>query len=305
MTAILLAGRTGQVGWELERALAGVGCVVATGRGQLDLTDPDSIRAAIRQAKPDIIVSAAGYTNVDEAEGEPELAMRVNGVAPGIMAEEAKRLGALLVHYSTEYVYDGTLGRPYTEEDAPNPVNVYGRTKLAGDRAIQATGCAHLILRTSWVYGARGRNFVLTILKLAREKAELPVVADQTGSPTWARKLAEGTASLLSQLEAARANSGIFHFAAAGHATRYEFAHAVVGKMRQLTGQAAGWAEVQPIRSAQYPLPAARPHGLVTSKDKLARLFGLAMPDWRDELAAFLAELAANPEWKSRLLAGT
>ena len=303
MSRILLTGRTGQVGWELERTLTGVGSVIATGRAQIDLADPDSIRAAIRQARPEIIVSAAGYTNVDEVEGDPDLAMKVNGVAPGIMAEEAKRIGALLVHYSTEYVYDGTLGRPYTEDDAPNPLNVYGRTKLAGDRAIQATGCAHLILRTSWVYGARGRNFVLTILKLAREKSRLPVVDDQTGSPTWARKLAEATASLLSRLDVACANSGVYHLAAAGHATRCEFARAIVGRMGELTGP-AGWADVMPIKSAQYPLPAARPHGLVTSKDKLALAFGLAMPDWRDELDAFLAELVANPEWKRRLLAG-
>ena len=305
MTGILLTGRTGQVGWELERALAGIGSVIATDRRQLDLTKPDSIRAAIRQARPDVIVSAAGYTNVDQAEGEPELAMQINGVAPGILAEEAKRLGALLVHYSTEYVYDGTLGRPYREEDEPHPLNVYGRTKLAGDRAIQASGCAHLILRTSWVYGARGRNFVLTILKLAREKARLPVVEDQTGSPSWARKIAEATATLLSQPDIARANSGIFHIAAAGHATRYEFACAIVETMRKFTGQADGWAEVQPIRSAQYPLPAARPHGLVTSKDKLLRVFGLALPDWRDELEEFLAEVVSNAEWKIRLSAGT
>lgn len=303
MTAILLTGRTGQVGWELERALAGVGTVIATGRRELNLADPGSIRSVIRQARPDIIVSAAGYTNVDEAEGEPDLAMKVNGVAPGIMAEEAKRIGALLVHYSTEYVYDGTLGRPYTEEDEPNPLNVYGRTKLAGDRAIQASGCAHLILRTSWVYGARGRNFVLTILKLAREKAQLSVVDDQCGSPSWARRLAEATASVLSQLDTARANSGIFHLAAAGHATRYEFATAIVGAMREMSGQVGGWARVEPIRSTQYPLPAARPLGLVTNKGKLAQVFGLAMPDWRDEIRAFLVELAAHPEWKRRLVA--
>ena len=167
----------------------------------MDLADPDSIRRAIRDARPEIIVNAAAYTKVDKAESEPDLAMQVNGVAPGIMAEEAKRLGAILVHYSTDYVFDGELDRPYVEDDPPNPVNAYGKTKLAGERAIEAVGGRHLILRTSWVYSARGSNFVLTVLRLAREKPELAMVDDQTGSPTWARALAEATAELLRRKE--------------------------------------------------------------------------------------------------------
>ena len=194
---ILLTGRNGQVGWELERALAPLGEVVATDRSTLDLADPDAIRRVVREVKPEIIVNAAAYTAVDKAESEPELAMRINGFAPGVLAEEAKRLGALLVHYSTDYVFDGEKATPYVEEDEPNPINVYGRTKLAGERAIQASGCRHLILRTSWVYGARGKNFLLAILRKARDAQELRVVADQVGAPTSVELVARSTLAAL------------------------------------------------------------------------------------------------------------
>ena len=184
---ILLTGKNGQVGWELQRTLAPLGEVVAVDRQALDLANPDAIRALIREVKPALIVNPAAYTAVDKAESEPELAMAVNGIAPGIMAEEAKRLGAAMIHYSTDYVFDGTQTSPYTEKDRPNPGNVYGKTKLAGEQAIQAVGVPHLILRTSWVYGSRGRNFLLTILRLAQERDELKIVDDQIGAPTSSR----------------------------------------------------------------------------------------------------------------------
>jgi dTDP-4-dehydrorhamnose reductase len=304
MTKILLTGRTGQVGWELARSLAPLGHVVATGREQLDLANPDSIRAAIRETRPDIIVNAAGYTTVDKAEAEPEIAMQVNGIAPGILADEAKRAGALLVHYSTDYVYDGQLDRPYAEDDLANPVNTYGKTKLAGDFAVQAIGGAYLILRTSWVYSARGPNFVLMMLRLARENSELRV-EDQCGSPSWARRLAEGTAELLRRPDRVRGHSGVYHFAAAGHTTRYEFAREIIETTKELTGVQKGWASLIPIPTGEYrKAPAPRPAHIITSKEKIAAVLGLVLADWRDELRAFLAELAAHPEWRSRLAAG-
>src|SRR5262245_60619484 len=180
---ILLTGRTGQVGWELERALPALGDVIATDRETLDLSDPDAIRGVVRDARPEVIVNAAAYTAVDRAESEPELARQINGVAPGVLAEEAKRTGALLVHFSTDYVFDGTKTTPYTEEDRPNPLNVYGRTKLEGERAVAAAGCRYLTLRTSWVYASRGKNFLLAVLRLASTQPELRIVDDQYGAP--------------------------------------------------------------------------------------------------------------------------
>lgn len=292
MTRILVTGKTGQVGWELQSALAPLGTVIALDRSQMDLADAGSIRKAIRGAKPEIIVNAAGYTIVDKAESERDLAMQVNGIAPGVMAEEAKRLGAILIHYSTDYVFDGELRRPYVEDDAPNPVNTYGKTKLAGERAIQAVGGMHLILRTSWAYSARGSNFVLTILRLAREKAELSVVNDQTGSPTWARSLAQATADLLRKRDLIPNHSGVYHLSATGHTPRYEFARAIIRIMKEVSGTPDGWASVKPITSDQYPLPAKRPRNPVTDKDKVQRVFGVEMPHWESQLGAFLSELA-------------
>lgn len=291
---ILVPGKNGQVGWELQAALAPIGTVAALDRGQMDLADADSIRRAIRDAQPGIIVNAAGYTNVDQAESEPGLAMRINGVAPGIMAEEAKRLGAVFIHYSTDYVFDGALNRPYLEDDAPRPVNVYGRTKLAGERAIEAVGGQYLILRASWIYSARGANFVLTILRLAREKPELPVVTDQTGSPTWARALAQATAGLLGRKEAIRHHSGIYHLAAAGHTSRHEFASAIIRAAQEVSGSADGWAQVKAITSDQYPLPAARPRFLVTDREKVKTVFGVEMTHWRAQLHSCLDELGRS-----------
>ena len=292
MTRLLVTGRTGQIGWELLGALAPLGTVIALDRSAMDVASPDSIRRAIRDAKPEIIVNAAAYTHVDRAESEPDLAMKVNGVAPGIMAEEAKRLGAILVHYSTDYVFDGELDRPYVEDDPPNPVNAYGKTKLAGELAVAAVGGHHLILRSSWVYSARGSNFVLTVLRLAREKPELAMVDDQTGSPTWARALAEATAELLRRKDRVLGHSGVYHLAASGRASRYEFANDVIRIMRDVCGEAGGWAKVRPITSGDYPLPARRPRNPVMSQDKVKRILGVEMTHWRDELRSFLVELA-------------
>jgi dTDP-4-dehydrorhamnose reductase len=295
MTTILLTGKTGQVGWELQRTLPPLGNLVACGREEMDHTNPDSIRSVIRSVKPDIIVNAAGYTTVDKAESQVELTMRVNAIAPGIIAEEAKRVGAPLIHYSTDYVYDGTQSRPYSEDDAPNPLNAYGKSKLAGEHAIQAVGGTHLILRTSWIYSARGSNFVLAILRLARERKTLSVVNDQIGSPSWARSLAEATVDLLRDRERVRSHAGIFHLSAEGETSRYEFATAIVRIMKDLSGRSAGWAEITPVGTDQYPpLPARRPLNTATSKERIKRLFRIEMPDWQGQLRSFLSEFAAK-----------
>jgi dTDP-4-dehydrorhamnose reductase len=220
--------------------------------------------------------------------------MRVNGIAPGIMAEEAKRLGAVLVHYSTDYVFDGELDRPYFEDDPPNPVNAYGRSKLAGERAIEAVGGQYLILRTSWVYSARGSNFVLTVLRLARERSELSMVDDQSGSPTWARALAESTAALLRQRDLIGRQSGVYHLAAAGHASRFELANAIIAVMQELSGSAASWATVRPIRTREYPLPARRPRHPIMNQDKAHRVLGVEMKQWQTALRSCLAEIATR-----------
>ncbi len=287
MKTILLTGRTGQVGHELVSALAPLGRVIAVGREQLDLTQPDSIVRCVRNAAPDIIVNAAGYTSVDGAESAPELARQVNATAPGILAEEARRTGALLVHYSTDYVFDGTLHRPYTEDDAPNPINTYGRSKLAGEHLITQAGCAHLILRASWIYSSRGSNFVLSMLKLAREKPELRMVSDQIGSPSWARALAMATRELLDRAGAASDTSGIYHFSAPDTVSRLDFALRIIELARKIALQPDNWARISPTTTAEFPLPAQRPLRAVTSKDKLQRVFGIRMPGWEKQLTDF------------------
>lgn len=290
MTTILLTGKTGQLGRELQLSLAPLGHVIAMDRTQMDLNSPDSIRRTIRDVAPDIIVNAAGYTAVDQAESEPELAMRINAAAPGVMAEEARRLGSLLLHYSTDYVFDGRRTEPYTEADEPNPLNTYGRSKLEGERAITASGCAHLILRASWIYSCRGTNFVLTMLRLARARNELAVVDDQIGSPTWARALAQSTAELLGKVGGADVPTGIYHLSAAGVASRYDTAIKIIEIARQLSGESTGWAAVRPIKSAAYPLPAARPLNAATSKKKVEQVFGIVMADWKNQLRSCLAD---------------
>lgn len=287
LKTILLTGKTGQVGHELATALQPLGRVIAVGREQMDLARPDTIPAAIRECSPDIIVNAAAYTAVDDAEAEPELALRINADAPGIMAEEARSSGALLVHYSTDYVFDGRKNGLYTEADMPNPLNAYGRSKLAGERNIESSGCRHLILRTSWIYAGRGTNFLLTMLKLARQRPELTVVEDQIGSPTWAHSLAASTATAIGVADA-QDKTGIFHLSADGHVSRYAFARGIIDLAKQASGVADGWAEIKPCSTAQFLRPAVRPLNVATSKDKIGLTLGICMPHWQEQLEACL-----------------
>ena len=284
MTRILLIGKIGQVGWELRRTLAPMGQITCVDFPEIDLTSGDSIRRWVRESRPDVVINAAAYTAVDKAESEPDRAMQINGVAPGIMAEEAKKIGALLVHYSTDYVFDGAKTTPYAETDAPNPLGAYGRSKLAGDEAVRATGGAHLIFRLCWVYGARGQNFMLTIMRLARERDRLRVVADQTGCPTWSRMIAEATGQALRQAVVAgdwAALSGTYHLASSGVTSWQGFAQAIVNLM---PAEGKKCSVVEAISTAEYPTPAKRPAYSVLGCDKLERVFGLRLPHWEDSL---------------------
>jgi dTDP-4-dehydrorhamnose reductase len=278
---ILLTGKNGQVGWELARTLPALGEVFATDRSTLDLANVDQIRRVVREVKPDVIVNAAAYTAVDKAEAEREVAMRINGLALGTLADEAKRLGALLVHYSTDYVFDGEKGAPYVEQDQPRPLSVYGETKLAGERAIKASGCRHVILRTSWVYSHRGHNFLLTILRLAREGKPLRVVDDQRGAPTAARDLAAVSTAMLGRKVTPE---GMYHATAAGQTTWHGFASEAL----RLT---MARVSVEAISSADYPFAAKRPRYSVLDCSLLSRSFGLpAIGDWRTRLSALIAD---------------
>jgi dTDP-4-dehydrorhamnose reductase len=273
---ILLTGRNGQVGYELERALTPLGEIYAFDHQQLDLSDPIPIVSRVREVKPDIIVNAAAYTDVDQAEKEVEQATLVNAAGPGFLAAEAKEAGALLVHYSTDYVFDGTKTTPYTEDDTTNPLSVYGRSKLAGEKAIQAAGGRHLILRTSWVYGPRGKNFLLTVLRLAQEREELRVVNDQRGAPTSAVALAAATTDILRRhgLDA----HGLFHLTAAGDTSWFEFTEAIVECARSRLPRTP---RVAPITSAEYPTRAARPRNSVLDCTNARRAFGIELTHWR------------------------
>ena len=289
MKSILVIGKNGQVGSALSEALRPLGHVTAVGRAEMDLTNPDAIRSVIRAAKPDIIVNAAAYTAVDKAESEPELAMQVNAIAPGIMAEEVLRLGALLVHYSTDYVFDGAKPAAYTESDIPSPLNVYGRTKLAGEQAIQATGAAHYILRTSWVYAAEGANFLNTILRLARERPELRIVDDQTGAPTWARAIADLTAQILAKaLRSGDPSYGLYHLTASGAVTWFGFAQAILAAAQKTPGFTA--PRLTPITTAEYPLPARRPVNSRLDSTRLSKTFGIQPATWQEMLAQCMRE---------------
>ena len=290
---ILITGANGQVGWELQRTLAPLGEVVALGREALDLSNADAIRHTVRQIAPELIVNAAAYTAVDKAEAERDLAHAVNGIAPGVLAEEAKLLNAAFVHYSTDYVFDGLKGAPYEEIDAPHAQSVYGETKLAGEKAIAAVGAPHLILRTSWVYGARGKNFLRTIFRLANERDELRIVDDQLGAPTWSRMIAEATGAILTQCLHKGAvagvlveKGGLYHLTAAGQTSWFGFASEIV----QHTDK---HPRMIPIATAEYPLPAPRPTYSVMSNAKLARVFGIRLPDWNDSFNLCAAELDA------------
>lgn len=288
---ILVTGVNGQVGFELLRSLQGLGRVIACNRSMLDLSDLDRVRGVVRELKPTIIVNPAAYTAVDKAETDLDMARRLNADVPRVFAEEAARIGAVLVHYSTDYVFDGTKQGEYVETDAPNPQNVYGLTKLEGEQAVAATGCAHVILRTSWVYGRRGKNFLLTMLKLGSERPELRVVADQVGAPTWANTIAVATSHLLAQGNAARSadwwaqRSGVYHFSAAGATSWHGFSEAIFS---QAMGERA--PKVVPIPASEYPVPAKRPANSVMSHKKLTRVFGLRLPAWDDALRLCLSD---------------
>lgn len=283
---ILLAGCAGQLGRELKRSLACLGEVIACDRRQLDLAQADSLRAAVRAMGPTVIVNAAAYTAVDKAEAEPAAADAINALAPGILAEEAKRMGALLIHYSTDYVFDGTKATAYTEDDTPAPLSAYGRSKLAGERAIVAAGARHLIFRTSWVFGLHGANFMKTMLRLGKERDELRVVGDQVGAPTWTRHLADVAALTLARKEIP---DGLYHLAAAGETSWHGYAEAIFAAAR-----AAGLMEKLPvvrrIASADFPLPAPRPANSRLDCSRCQSDFDLTLPDWRTGLIDCLAD---------------
>ena len=281
----LVTGANGQLGFELARLLPPLGDVVAADRSRLDLADADAVVAAVRGSKPDVIVNAGAYTAVDLAEKEPDRAAAVNARAPGILAEEAKRIGAVLIHYSTDYVFDGARTSPYPESAPTAPLNVYGATKLDGERAIGAVGGAALVFRTSWVYGLRGKNFLLTIRRLAAERDELRIVADQIGVPNWCRTLAEATVRIAGAGPAPLADrAGLYHLSATGAASWHDFARAIVGDVAT--------PRIVPIATAEYPLPARRPAYGVLDTARFESTFGFALPDWRDVLARCLASPA-------------
>lgn len=283
---ILLTGANGQVGWELQRSLSSLGDVVAFDSQGLNLTDAAKLRDGLKSVAPDIIVNAAAYTAVDKAESETEKAHAVNAVAPGIMAEEAARSGALLIHFSTDYVFDGSGVVPWREDDTCAPLNVYGQTKLAGERLIQSSGCRHLIFRTSWVYGARGSNFLLTMRRLMGDRTELKVVADQIGAPTWCRDLAEATAQILSQLVARPDHPhsnpwGIYHMSNAGETSWHGFAQAI---RDQMPDEMCALKQLIAIPGTEYPTPAQRPQNSRLDNSKLQTTFGLQLQHWQSAL---------------------
>ncbi len=310
MTArILLTGKNGQVGAELCRLLPSLGELIAPDRSELNLAKPGDIRRAVRQYQPNLIVNAAAYTAVDRAEHDAAAAYAVNAEAPAILAEEAKKSGSLLVHYSTDYVFDGKKDSPYEEADVPHPLNVYGASKLAGEQAIQSSGVPHLIFRTSWIYARRGRNFLLTILRLATEREELRVVSDQMGAPTWSREIAAGTARVLEQvagkgtIDAASLSSvsGIYHMTARGATSWFEFAETILQESRAIAPETPWFLaategrpllaqRVTPIASNEYPTAALRPANSVLSNSRLGRTFGVRLSDWRTQLQTVFRE---------------
>ncbi len=300
---ILLTGATGQVGSELLPLLEPFGNVIVPSRAEIDLANPDSLRELIRSVRPRWIVNPAAYTAVDKAESEPDLAYAINAEAVKAIGEEASAIGATVIHFSTDYVFDGSGTTPYTETDPTGPQSVYGASKLAGEQALIASGAAHLIFRTSWVYGATGKNFLLTILKLARERDTLRIVADQHGAPTWSRDLARMTAHVIHQCEAlagvrplseALASlSGIYHAAGSGETTWHGFAAEAVRLQRERDPESK-LATLHPILTSEYPTPAKRPVNSRMSCEKLAHRFGWTMMDWQQSLQDVLAELSVT-----------
>ena len=290
---ILLTGKNGQVGWELAHALAPLGEVIAFDRRGLDLAVPDQIVSVVRSVRPEVLINAAAYTAVDRAESEPDAAHAINAVAVAILAEEARRAQALLIHYSTDYIFDGMKDTPYVEEDRPNPLNAYGRSKLVGEQAIHDIGGAHLILRTSWVYSPRRKNFLLTIRRLLQEKKELRVVSDQIGAPTSARGLAEVTAELLRRhgIAALGDARGIYHATASGSTSWHGFAREIARLERPESP-----ARIVAIASSEYPAQARRPRNSRLSNEKLLRRFGVALPRWEICLETCHATLGKSAE---------
>ncbi|MDX1484469.1 MAG: dTDP-4-dehydrorhamnose reductase [Alphaproteobacteria bacterium] len=292
---ILLIGGDGQLGGALRPALAHLGAVHAPDPAALDLASNDSILAALREIEPGLIVNTGAYTAVDRAESEPDLAMAVNGIAPGILATEARRLDATLVHFSTDYVFDGSAEHPYTEDDAPAPLNAYGRSKVAGENAITAAGGAYLVFRTSWLYSLRGANFLLTMRRLACEREELQVVDDQRGAPTWAGWVAESVAQILSGVDQASGSrwlgerAGIYHLTAAGATTWFGFTEAIIAHMRA-AGEKVTVKKIVPVPTSHYPTPARRPAWSVLDCTKVRERFGIVSSDWREQLRRCLSQ---------------
>lgn len=287
MKKILQIGTKGQLGWELLRTCAPLGEVIALDYPDVDLSDSTSLRELVRSTKPDIIINAAAYTNVDKAESEPALARAINATGPGVLAEEAKKIGAVLVHYSTDYVFDGAKGSPYVETDAANPLNVYGQTKLEGEQAIAASGCVNLVLRTSWVYSMRQGGFVTKVLQWARTQEVMRVVDDQISSPTSARMLAEVTALILAQgredvFGYLSDNGGLYHCAGGGSCSRYEWAKAILEYDPRKEEQVV--KELLPAKSTDFAVPANRPMVSVLNNNKLEHTFGFLLPPWQEGL---------------------
>jgi dTDP-4-dehydrorhamnose reductase len=285
---ILLIGKVGQVGYELRRTLAPTAEIVTVEYPEIDLTQADSIRHWVRETRPQVVINAAAYTAVDKAETDIETASKINGIAPGIIAEETAKLGAWIVHYSTDYIFDGNKRTPYVETDVPNPLGAYGRTKLAGDLAVQAANPRHLIFRLCWVYGARGGNFMLTMMRLAREREKLRVVSDQFGCPTWSRMIAETTALALRQTLSGgqpETFAGTYHLAASGSTNWHGFAQAIIDLMPTAEKKCT---LVEPIPASEYPTPAQRPAYSILDCGKLERTFGLSLPNWNESLLQVL-----------------
>jgi dTDP-4-dehydrorhamnose reductase len=297
---LLITGANGQVGWQLQRTLASLGEVTAFTREQLDLSDLDSVSGVIRELEPDILVNAAAYTAVDKAESEPDQANAINAKAPGRMAQELVRNGGLLVHYSSDYVFDGSkpVTEAYEESDQTAPLNVYGQSKLDGERLIVESGCAHVILRTSWVYDIRGKNFLRTVLRLAREREELRMVGDQYGAPTWARSIAEATAAIVARNLEFRSQhkqwrTGLFHLTAAGQTSWAGFAEGIIQEHETISAGTNDGSEfgsplkakrVVSITAAEYPTPARRPRNSTLNNGQVETNFGITMPNWREQL---------------------
>ena len=287
---ILITGQHGQVSRELQQRLQGLGELVVLGRDGLDLAIAEQIRQHVRALRPDLIINAAAHTAVDLAESEPEAAFAINAIAPGILAEEAKALGIPLIHFSTDYVFDGSKPAPYTEADTPNPLGVYGQSKLAGEQAIAAVGGEYLILRTSWVYSNHGKNFLLTMQRLLQEKPQMRIVADQIGAPTWAGTIADSTRALIERWQAGQPGDwGIYHLTAQGETSWFGFAQAI-GEHLKAQGNAC--AELEAIPSSAYPTPAKRPLNSRLDCSHLQQQWQVSQPAWQDALRECLAEQA-------------